>query len=346
MAFNLNPEMLAAISQGLLSGQTGSQQLGNAMTGALQARQGIQQRNKTMEFLAQSPEISQMVQAGVISPQDGLKAYLQQQAETRKAQDPVNRYKAVGGSLYDVQSGDWISPPAGAPGTEEWGLSPVWGKDASGKTVLGQISKTGRFKPLDTGDFTPTPGISNIDAGTSVISRNSRTGEVMAQTPKDLAGAEEQKAIGDARGKSRASAAGDFQAAQNALSLVQDLKTDPNRQWGTGKTSMGNRIPASPGYDYQNKVDQAKAGAFATAIQQMRGLGALSNAEGDVATRAVTRMDTATSEEAFMDALDDYEKIIRQGMERAARLMDQGGQQQPAQGGGNRTATGVQWSID
>lgn len=100
LPFNLNPEMLAAVSQGLLSGRTGSEQLGNAMTGALQARQGMQQRNKTVEFLAQSPEISQMVEAGVLSPQDGLKAYLAQQAETRKAQAPNRKFQTLTDGTY------------------------------------------------------------------------------------------------------------------------------------------------------------------------------------------------------------------------------------------------------
>lgn len=329
MAFDLR--MLGAFGRGLASGNTVSDQIAGGFTAIADQRreQGIQ--NKTLEFLqAQSPEIADAIGKGLLTPADGVKLHFAQVAETRKAQDPANRYKAVGGSLYDVQSGDWISPPAGAPGTEEWGLSPVWGKDASGKTVLGQISKTGKFKPLDTGDFTPTPGISNIDAGTSVITRNNRTGEVMAQTPKDLAGAEEQKAVGDARGKSRAAAAGDYQAGQNALDLITSLRDDPNRAWGTGKTSVLNSIPGSPGYDYQKKVNQATSGAFLTAINQMRGLGALSNAEGQTATAAVTRMDTAMSEEAYMEALDDYEKVIKQGMARAQGYLQQGdGQSDP-----------------
>lgn len=343
--FNLNPDMLAAISRGLLSGGNTQEQLGGAVVGAIDYRTGERQKNKTLELLqAQSPEIGQAIANGLMTPAEGLKLHFQHVAETRKAQDPGNRYKAVGKHLYDVQTGNWISAPAAAGvDDDEWGLTPVWGKDASGKTVLGQVSKSGRFKPLDTGDFMPTPGISNIDAGTSVITRNNRTGEIVAQTPKDLAGAEEQKAVGDARGKSVASAAGDFQAAQNALDLVTSIRNDPNRGWGTGASSVLNRVPASPGYDFQNKVEQAKSGAFLTAIQQMRGLGALSNAEGSAATAAVTRMDTATSEKAFLEALDDYEKIIRQGMERAQRYM-QGGQE-PQRGGGNRTASGTTWKV-
>lgn len=344
MAFDLR--LLGAFGRGLASGDSPVEQIANGLNSIGDARVAQGQRNKTMEFLSQSPEISKAVQDQLLTPQEGLKLYFAQQAETKKAQSPDNRYKAVGSRLFDLQTQDWISPPAGAGGDEELGLNLVYGQDTEGNTVGFQPSKSGGLRPVTLPPGVRlTPGTSAVDLGTSIGIRENRSGDIIRQVPKDLRGAEREKALGDSEGKSRASAAGDYQSAQNALSLVQDLRTDPNRQWGTGKTSAGNWISASPGYDYQNKVDQAKAGAFATAIQQMRGLGALSNAEGDVATRAVTRMDTATSEGAFLDALDDYEKIIRQGMDRAGRLL-QGGQQQPAQGGANRTATGVQWSID
>ena len=110
---------------------------------------------------------------------------------------------------------------------------------------------------------------------------------------------------------------------------------------GTGGTSVFNRVPGTGGYDFANKVEQAKSGAFLTAIQQMRGLGALSNAEGSAATAAITRMDTATSEEAFKSALDDYEKIVRQGIERAQGRLRGG--DAPT---GRKTSTGVQWSVE
>jgi hypothetical protein len=81
----------------------------------------------------------------------------------------------------------------------------------------------------------------------------------------------------------------------------------------------------------------------------MRGLGSLSNAEGGAATAAVTRMNTATSEEAFNAALDDYEKIIRQGMARAeARIQQSNGQVQtpPGMQAPGATSNGVKWSIE
>jgi len=55
-----------------------------------------------------------------------------------------------------------------------------------------------------------------------------------------------------------------------------------------------------------------------TAIDQLRGMGSLSNAEGQTATRAIGRMDSATSTPEFLAALDDYENIVKLGRERAA----------------------------
>jgi hypothetical protein len=139
---------------------------------------------------------------------------------------------------------------------------------------------------------------------------------------KDLAGAEREKMMGEMQGKQDSAAPSDLATADSALDLINSIKNDPARERGTGMSSLGNVIPGTSGYDFQKKVDQAKSGAFLTAIQQMRGMGALSNAEGQTATQAVTRMSTAMTEQGFNEALADYERLIIQGRERAlARTM-------------------------
>lgn len=324
---------------GLLGGKTSQEQV----AGGLQGFGNAMQANKTIKFLeATNPELAQAVKSGALSGGDAYKMYYQQKLE---AQKPKNNLMAVGKNLYDTQSRTWVAPPAGMSGADddEWGLNPVWGKNAEGKTVLGQLSKSGKFKPLDTGDFSPTPVLQSIDTGTSVISRNSRTGEDVVVTPKNIAEKQRLEEVGTAQGKAEASAPQDFQAGQNALDLVQTIRNDPYKGRGTGLSSMGNAIPGTGGYDFQNKVDQAKSGAFLTAIQQMRGLGALSNSEGGAATAAVARMNTSTSEEEFNAALDDYEKIVRQGMTRAQSKM---GGAAPAQPKAGATSSGVKWSIE
>lgn len=258
-----------------------------------------------------------------------------------------NDLMTVGKNIYDPNTGQWIQAPAGMGGDDvEYGLNPIYGEDAQGNTVLGQVSKTGTFKPLDMPQgFKPSTGVDKIDLGTQWGILDKKSGTIIGYQPKDLAGAEAQKAIGDAQGKAAAAAPADAQAAQNALDLVDELRTDPNREIATGKTAIFNNLPATGGFDFQTKVEQAKSGAFMTAIQQMRGMGALSNAEGSTATQAVTRMNTATTEQGFLDALDAYEKVVRQGLERAQRRLPTSAPAiQPPQG--SATSTGVQWSIE
>jgi len=217
---------------------------------------------------------------------------------------------------------------AQAGGGNEYGLNPVWARDAQGNWQLFQPSKGGgapaqvQFPP----GVAPQPQVSFQDLGTSVQPVTTRgaipTGQPL---PKDLAGAESQKAQGEVAGKSIAAAPADIQAADNALALVEDIKKDPYLDRGTGFSSYGNSLRGTGGYDFQNKVDQAKSGAFLSAIQQMRGMGALSDTEGKAATAAVNRMNTATSSEAFLAALDDYENRVKQGRARAEARLKSGG---------------------
>ena len=207
----------------------------------------------------------------------------------------------------------------------EYGMTPIYGTNEKGEPVIMQLGKTGTPKLVQTPSGVKiSTGIEKIDAGTHWVVNDKRSGQNIGIVPKDLRGAEREKGVGEAQGKAVASAPSDIDAGNNALGLLNKIRNHPGIDIGTGATSIvANKIPSTPGFDFQNMVDQAKSGAFLTAIQQMRGLGALSNAEGSAATAAITRMNTATSKKAFLDALADYETIIQQGVSRArGRLAD------------------------
>lgn len=140
--------------------------------------------------------------------------------------------------------------------------------------------------------------------------------EFMATRGAGLAA--ESKAIGEAKGSAIAGAPAEVAAADETLGFIDEVRNHPGLDAGTGMSSMFNVVPGTPGYDFQNRVNQLLSGGFLTAIDQLRGMGALSNAEGQTATRAISRMDTATSKEEFLAALDDYERVVQQGRERAA----------------------------
>ena len=207
----------------------------------------------------------------------------------------------------------------------EYGMTPIYGTNEKGEPVIMQLGKTGTPKLVQTPSGVKiSTGIEKIDAGTHWVVNDKKSGQNIGIVPKDLRGAEREKGVGEAQGKAVASAPSDIVAGNNALELLNKIRQHPGIDIGTGATSIvANKVPGTAGFDFQNMVDQAKSGAFLTAIQQMRGLGALSNTEGSAATAAITRMNTATSKKAFLDAAADYETIIQQGVSRArGRLAD------------------------
>lgn len=217
--------------------------------------------------------------------------------------------------------------------------NPVAVQNPDGSIAYGQIGNRGTFKPIQLGEGQQfAPPTRTIDAGTETIMVD-QAGNVISRTPKNNRTAAAETAGGTVEGRVAAeratSASGDIQAGQNALDILNQIEKHPGLDLGTGATSLANRVPGTTGYDFQNIVEQAKSGAFLAAIQQMRGLGALSNTEGAAATSAVTRMDTATSKDAFLKALSDYRKIVQQGIDRAKTNSkapaDTESQQQPAQ---------------
>ena len=316
-----NSNALLQMGAGLLGGRTAPEQVSMGIQGFAGARQQQSQMNQTVQWLQQNePELAQAVQSGMVAPGDAFNLAYKRKLEAQQPKKP--NLMGAGGAIYNADTGEWLTPPPGSGNDSEFGLAPQYGVDAQGNPVILQLSKSGTSKQTAL-----PPGVTlskepiRLDAGTHYVLLDPITRQPIGQVQKDLAGAEAEKVLGKQEGEARASAPGDLQAAVNAKAIVQSLRNDPNRTAGTGKSSVFNQLPASPGYDYQNKVNQAKSGAFLSAIEQMRGMGALSNAEGQTATAAVTRMDTATSEEEFLQALSEYEAIIDQAIARAQSRM-------------------------
>jgi hypothetical protein len=128
------------------------------------------------------------------------------------------------------------------------------------------------------------------------------------------------RTMAEAKGTQTAAASTQIANADTALKGIADLRTSDGLDWGTGASSMLT-VPGTAAYGFATQVDQLKGGAFLTAIQQLQGMGALSNAEGATSTAAIARLDRAQSKEDFLKALDDYEAIVKAGRARAeARL--------------------------
>lgn len=233
-------------------------------------------------------------------------------------------------------------------GQETWG-APVRTVDEQGNPTLVQFSNRGNQRPIE--GYAPGGTLQKTDAGNETIYTNPITGEVVARVPIDNYQPAFDKAAGAEAGKSeaerQATAPQEYFAANDTLGLIKKIRSHPGIDPGTGASSViRNRIPGTDAYDFQNLVNQATGTAFLAAVQQMRGLGALSNAEGEAATRAVARIETATSKDAFLDALADYETIVNRGRDRAAKRMQRGAAQSEPIPGQRTTSGGITYTIE
>lgn len=256
-------------------------------------------------------------------------------AEAGIVVDPLERQQKQGAlQLQQAQIGK-LNREAATAG-QQFGKAGTIVQDRDGRFYSVQFGANGekRVEPLAIGEnaLQPTRGVDQV--GDTLIDK--ATGGVVRNVAPNLQNAERVKQIGDVQGKAQAAAAGDITAADAAMELVGSIRNDPNRWRGTGASAVFNAVPYTKGYDFQKKVEQAKSGAFLQAIQQLRGMGALSNAEGQTATAAVTRMSTSMTEEGFIEALNDYERVVTKGREQAMKrgsAVQQPQAEQPANGG-------------
>lgn len=282
---------------------------------------------------------AQRLPAGTLPPRDVMQALfasaetrplaiqLAQAAQTGTQPPRYSQFSRNDGSVWqlDNQTGamEAIMTPAqaaAASGQPDVSLTPQWGQDENGNWVMLQTASDGNLVQSAVPD-----GVTLVD-------------------PRSLAGERAAGAAGGkAQGEALAAAPGDIASATLALDIINQIRTHPELRWATGFSAGvgGNAVPGTGRFDFQNLVDQAKSGAFLTAVQEMRGLGALSNAEGGAATQAITRMNTATTTEGFLKALADYERVVAGGLDRArARLSSQQGSAPSA--GGGYTILGVE----
>lgn len=238
----------------------------------------------------------------------------------------------------------------GADGAS-YSKTPVYMTDDSGNTVLGTIGDDGSFKKIDTGGLSVASGIDKIDAGTKWLLYDKRTGEKVGEQPKEVyqesfdkaAGTEDAKAAADARsslGTAR-------QTAAQVRAQVDSLKNDPYLPRMLGP--VDSRLPnvTADAARVQAKIDQLQGGAFLQAYQMLKGGGQITEIEGVKAEAAMVRMNAAQNEQDFKAALDEFVSAVEEGvrkLEAAARNGNYvpGGSMAP----GNRTSSGVQWSVE
>lgn len=113
------------------------------------------------------------------------------------------------------------------------------------------------------------------------------------------------------------------------LGTLGRLKQHPGLKRSVGTTGMFPTMPGSDSANFQAELNTFQSQAFIPMVSQLKGMGALSDAEGKKLTAAVGALDPKMGEQAFRESVD---RIITE-ME-AAKARVSGGSVQPKNTGG------------
>jgi hypothetical protein len=284
-----------------------------------QQRQGDQNINQTVEWLkskGMAPNQATAIASNPAVLTDVLKSMLDPNAaldsEFKRAQ------------IENIQS--QIDERNNPSVRDQFGLNPIYGKDENGNLVVMQPSKAGGLVKADIPEgVTLQPGVDKMDLGTS-WGITDRSGNIISVVPKDLAGAEEQKARGGKQGDAAFDLPRVEQNAQQTLGILERMKSHPGREGSTGFFQGMLPSRSSDQVDFQSLVDQTKGQSFLQAFQMLKGAGQITEIEGEKATNAISRLGNQRLSDAdYLRAITDLEDVIKAGLERAKVQAGQGG---------------------
>jgi hypothetical protein len=323
-----NREALAAMSQGLLSGQTGPEQFAQGFGNFVQARADGKRKTKTMEFLAQQdPMTAQAVELGLLTGPEAFKAIYD-----AKNKPDVYRQRAQAAKQYGID-----------PNTPE------------GRAfVLTGDLKTGGAAPLSSvGKINADFNAGLIDQATrdALISKASQPDQMKLTTT-------DKKAILEADDMVAAN-----ENALNALDQAIALSDKANSGWFAGvRGALGNNLPDLAVPDFISSPESSVATAdmdnavIGQALSSLKAIFGGMPTEGErkilLDLQGSSTMPREVRKQVFERAKAMAQRRLEFNKQRADSLRggtyyNSGGppqQLQPAQGQ-NRTQSGVNWSL-
>lgn len=86
----------------------------------------------------------------------------------------------------------------------DYSKQPIYGTDAKGNPIIMQLGQSGGLRVAQTPQgVSISTGVEKIDAGTHWVLNDKRSGQVVGTVPKDLKGAESEKAVGKSEGEAK-----------------------------------------------------------------------------------------------------------------------------------------------
>lgn len=131
--------------------------------------------------------------------------------------------------------------------------------------------------------------------------------------------ADAQQKAADARQQKVQTAQQTYDTFNTALDTISELKSSPGLSKAVGLRSAFPTVPGSDAANFEAQLDTFKAQTFLPMVQSMKGMGALSDAEGKKLTDAVGALSTKMSETEFNRSLNRIENQLRSKLSTAQK---------------------------
>jgi hypothetical protein len=245
-------------------------------------------------------------------------------------------------------------------GQSNFGLTPIWGVDASGNPVMGQMSSGGGIQPVEMPDgvtFGKDP--IRLDAGSHFVLLDPVTRQQIGIVPKSgdvptgyepaptgggiapMACSPQQTEVNAGKVKAATAINTLEQKNQIAVGAIDKALTNAGF-WTTGIVgSLSSAVPGTPAYDLARTLDTIKANIGFEELQTMRdnsptggALGQVTERELAVLQSTIANIEQAQSESQLRENLDVLRRYLAMsGQQRRAAFEQQYGGAAPA--GGN-----------
>jgi hypothetical protein len=99
-------------------------------------------------------------------------------------------------------------------------------------------------------------------------------------------------------------------SAQQVLDNGANMLLHPGRSMATGASGVLPTIPGTDARDFEARLNTYKAETFVPMVSALKGMGALSDAEGKKLTESVGALERTMSEKGFEDSLKETNKFL------------------------------------
>jgi hypothetical protein len=146
---------------------------------------------------------------------------------------------------------------------------------------------------------------------------------IQVPTPEESAAAQKAAIIRAENAVKAQSDLPQYEAEANGMmKLVDDLVSHPGYESAVGLSSKldpRNFIPGTDAMDFKLRLKQLEGKQFLQAFESLKGGGQITQIEGEKATAAIARMNTAASEGEFKKAAEEFKGIVQDGLNRAQK---------------------------